>query len=105
MEENLLLTQVDDYLSMPVPKNWNILSDLAKRTYYDKYRFDGAYEDESIIDKTTTAELAYVMGIRATDTYANSKTKLIALHMESHEDWEKKRVKIRRDTKVGFKRR
>lgn len=105
MEENLLLTQVDEYLSMPVPKNWNTLSDLAKRTYYDKYRFDGLYEDESIIDKTTTAELAYVMGIRATDTHANSKTKLIAVHMESHEDWEKKAVYINGKTQRGYKKK
>src|SRR5699024_2473059 len=86
MEENLLLTQVHN--------NWDTLSDVAKRTYYDKYRFDGLYEEESIIDKTTSAEFAYVMGIRATDTHANSTTKLIEAHIESHEDWEKKAVYI-----------
>lgn len=103
-EENVLLMQVDDYLEMNVPGDWNTKTPIDKRIYFDRYKHDGSEEGNSRIDKTTIEELAYILKINPKDYASNAKIKQLGLHMDSKDDWKKKYVKIRGKSKMGFMR-
>lgn len=109
VEENILLYQVDEYLNMPVPKNWNSKSDLDRKIYYDHYRegetnkFD---EGDAIIDRVTVKELTYVMKIEPRNATYTSHTKVIRLHMDNLPGWEyKKSMKVRGKPTSGYIRK
>ncbi|WP_462421099.1 virulence-associated E family protein [Salinicoccus sp. Marseille-QA3877] len=109
VEENILLHQVDEYLEMPVPKNWNSKSDLDRRIYYDHYREGDSHkvdDGDSVIDRVTVKELAYVMKIEPQHATSASRQKMIRLHMDNLPGWQyKSSIKVRGKTTSGYIRK
>lgn len=104
-EENLLITQVEEYLSMNVPTDWNKKNNIEKRSYYDNYRLNGFEEGNEKIDRTTIEELAYVMRLDINQYSSKSNIKQIKLHMNASEEWIDKVIKINGKSKRGFLRK
>ena len=103
-EQNMILQQIDDYLDMKVPRDWNTKTKWEKRSYFDWFEENGTTEGDHSIDKTNVKELLHIVGMKAKDYNTNAKTKQISMHMDSKEDWQKKRVKMNGQTKWGYKR-
>src|SRR5699024_1098006 len=103
-EQNMILQQIDDYLDMKVPRDWNTKTKWEKRSYFDWSEENGTTEGDNSIDKTNVKELLHIVGMKAKDYNTNAKTKQISMHMDRKEDWQKKRVKMNGQTKWGYKR-
>lgn len=114
-EEDLLINQVEEYLSMKVPKNWNNTG-LADKKIYFRDRMLASVDEEGeyiskqpkgthTIDRVTTKELAYVLEIEASNFKANPKIKKIRMYLNGLEDWEYKDVKQNNQVKKGYKRK
>lgn len=104
-EESLFFIHIDDYLEMKVPKDWNKRSMIDKKIYFERYQQTGEMEGSDTITKTTSKEIAYMLGLEPKDRNANAQMKKINLYMDGKEDWEKKPIKIYGKTHRGYMRK
>lgn len=104
MEENLFYKEIEDYLNMKVPKNWNNLNPIEKRAHYGNYRHQGIIAGTEIMDRTTAKEIAYVLGIESTNRTAQSQMKKINLYLDNLNEWKKSTVRINGKPMQGYKR-
>lgn len=103
-EESLFLMNIQEYLDMKVPKDWDNLRVSEKRTYFENYQNDGIATGTQTMAKTTTKEIASVLNLEAKDRNSKVLMKMINNFMNHNEDWERKPVYINGKTVKGFKR-
>lgn len=105
-EEDLIFSDVDTFLEMPVPSNWDSLSLWDKRNYFYKYTQDKVTADESEpLTKTTAKEIAKVCFKLESDSRGSKSTVTkINLYMNNLDNWNRQSVWIDGTTKKGFKR-
>ncbi|MEN1969488.1 VapE domain-containing protein [Lentibacillus sp. N15] len=104
MEENLFYQEIEDYLNMKVPKEWNNLSPHEKKAHFGNYRHLGKQKGTEDMDRTTAKEIAYILDLDSTNRTAQSQMKKINLYMDNLDGWEKKSVYMQGKTVKGFKK-
>lgn len=104
MEENLFHQEIEDYLNMKVPNNWNNLSPQEKKSHFANLRYLDLQKGTDEIDRTTAKEIAYVLGIESTNRSAQSQMKRINLYMDNLQGWRKQSVRIKGKAVQGFKK-
>lgn len=105
MEESLLYKEIEDYLDMPVPKRWNNMSRIDKKNYFDNYRRSGETTGTDVIDRTTTQEIAFILGLESIDRHEKAQIKKINLFMDNNETWKRQTVRINGKPLSGYKRK
>lgn len=103
-EESMFFIKIADYLDMKVPDDWDSMNLSKQKYYFECYQRGITDEGSAMIYKTTAKEIAYMLGIDATDRNANSQMKKIKLYMDNLEVWESKAVFIKGKTQRGYKR-
>ena len=104
-EESLFLMNIQEYLDMKVPKDWDNLRVSDKRKYFENYQSDGIATGTQTMTKTTTKEIANVLDLDSKDRNSKVLMKMINNFMNHNEEWIAKPVKIYGKTARGFMRR
>ena len=105
-EKGLFFTEIDEFLDMPVPSNWDSMQLYDKRSYYSGYKLDGLTDKDSRkLDKTSSREIAQVVfRAEGNDRGSRSQMKKITLFMDNKNGWTKKPVWINKKTVKGYSR-
>lgn len=105
-EEDLIFSDVDSFLEMTVPHNWDNLSLWNKRNYYYKYSQDNETADDTMpLTKTTAKEIAKVcFKLESDNSRSRSVLTKINLYVGNLDHWNKQAVWVDGTTKKGFKR-
>ncbi len=105
-EEDLLFSDIDTFLDMPVPDNWEKMTLWNKRNYYYTFTQDNKTADRTqAISKTTAKEIATVaFKLESNDRRSKSTITKINLYMSNLDGWEKKSIWANGKTVKGYKR-
>lgn len=105
-EEDLIFSDVDTFLEMPVPTNWEKMTLWNKRNYYYTFTQDNKTADTTeTIKKTTAKEIATVIfKLESNDRRSKSTITKINLYMSNLDGWEKKSIWSNNKTVKGYKR-
>ena len=97
---------IEEFLDMPVPTNWDSMQLYDKRSYYSRYKLDGITDKGSRkMDKTSSKEIAQVVfRAEGNDRGSRSQMKKITLFMDNMNGWTKKPVWINKKTVKGYAR-
>lgn len=106
-EEDLLFSDVDTFLDMPVPDNWEKMSLWDKRNYYYTFTQDNKTADRTLaINKTTAKEIATVaFKLESNDRRSKSTITKINLYMSNLDSWQKKAIRLNGKTVKGYMRK
>lgn len=106
-EEDLIFSDIDTFLEMQVPTNWDNLSLWNKRNYYYKFTQDNEEADESEpLTKTTAKEIARVcFKLESDNRRSRSILTKINLYMSNLDGWNKQTIRYGNKTAKGFKRK
>ncbi|MFL2072001.1 VapE domain-containing protein [Marinilactibacillus psychrotolerans] len=106
-EEDLIFSDIDNFLEMPVPNNWDSLTLWNKRNYYYRYTQDNEVADEAqSLTKTTAKEIARVCFKLESDSRRSKSTLTkINLYMSNLDSWNKQTIRYGSKTAKGFKRK
>lgn len=105
-EEDLIFSDIDNFLEMPVPNNWDSLTLWNKRNYYYNYTQDNKVADETEpLTKTTSKEIARVCFKLESDTRRSKSTLTkINLYMSNLDSWKKQTIRINGKAAKGYKK-
>ena len=105
-EKGLFFMDIEEFLDMPVPTNWDSMQLYDKRSYYSRYKLDGITDKGSRkMDKTSSKEIAQVVfRAEGNDRGSRSQMKKITLFMDNMNGWTKKPVWINKKTVKGYAR-
>jgi predicted P-loop ATPase len=103
-EESLFLMNIQEYLDMKVPKDWDNLQVSEKRTYFENYQNNGMATGTQTMTKTTTKEIANVLDLDSKDRNSKPLMKMINNFMNHNDEWERKPIKLKGKTVKGFMR-
>ena len=105
-EKGLFFSEIEEYLDMAVPVNWDSMQLYDKRSYYSRYKLDGITDkDSKAIDKTSAKEIAQVIfRAEGNDRGSRSQLKKITLFMDNLDGWIKQTVRISGKPAKGYKR-
>lgn len=105
-EKGLFFSEIDEFLDMPVPLNWDSMQLFDKRAYYSRYKLDGITDKDSRkMDKTSSKEIAQVVfRAEGNDRGSRSQLKKITLFMDNRDRWTKKPIWINKKTVKGYAR-
>lgn len=105
-EEDLIFSDIDSFLEMPVPNNWDNLTLWNKRNYYYQYTQDNEVADEAQpLIKTTAKEIARVCFKLESDSRRSKSTLTkINLYMSNLDGWSKKSIWSNGKTVKGYKK-
>lgn len=105
-EEDLIFSDIDTFLEMPVPTNWDSLSLWTKRNYYYKYIQDNEVADESTpLTKVIAKEIAKVcFKLESDNRRSKSVLTKINLYMSNLDDWKKQTIRVSGKAAKGYKK-
>lgn len=105
-EEDLIFSDIDSFLEMPVPTYWDTLSLWNKRNYYYKYTQDNETADETEpLNKTTAKEIVRVCFKLESDNRRTKSTLTKAnLYMSNLDEWNKQTIRINGKAVKGYKK-
>lgn len=105
-EEDLIFSDIDNFLIMPVPTNWDSMTLWNKRNYYYKYTQDNEVADETEpLIKTTAKEVAKVcFKLESDNRRSKSMITKINLYMSNLDDWKKQTIRINGKAAKGYKK-
>lgn len=104
-EESLFFINIDDYLEMKVPENWDSIRLEDQRFKFQRYQHGQSAPGTYTINKTTAKEVAYMLGLDGKDRNANAQMKKIKLYLDNLHGWEQKPVYIKGKTQRGYMRK
>lgn len=105
-KQELFYQDIEDYLEMLVPFDWEQKTLYQKRTYYNRYVNDNDTDKGTDgLDRTTAKEIARVVfDLDGGGRGSNGVLSKINLYMSNLPGWKKQSVRIDGKVKKGFKR-
>lgn len=106
-KEDMFLTDIEEYLDMPVQDGWDSLKPYEKRQRFYSYQQDsnGANFKGKKIDRTTSKEIARVVfELTGNDRSSSSTMAKINMYMNHLDDWKAQSVRIGGKVAQGFRR-
>lgn len=105
-EKSLFFIEIEEFLDMPVPMEWDSMQLYDKRSYYSRYKLDGVTaKDKKKLDKTSANEIARVVfRMEGNDRNSKAQMKKITLFMDNMEKWEKQTVRVSGRPVKGYRR-
>lgn len=105
-KEELFYEDLEDFLEMPVPPNWENMKLYDKRNYFYRHIHENYTDAQAVkLDKTTAKELTRVVfNLDGSGSGSSGVMNKINLYMANHERWKKQSVWINGKAQKGFKR-
>lgn len=105
-KEELFYSDIEEFLEMDVPLDWDSMKLFEKRNYFYRYVHDGHKASKTTkIDKTTAKQIAKVVfDLEGQERGSNGVLNKINLYMNNLDGWKKQSVRVEGKVSKGFKR-
>lgn len=108
MEKDLIHEQIQTFLDMDIPRNWDDMELWQKQSYFrewnEGYHITMKRQDGVPHTKTSKKEIMQVVfKVEAKDRNQMSIGKKVTLFMSNHPEWKSQSVKINKETVKGYK--